>query len=92
MKRDVLSQAVKDILFHEWDPIGVNDSPRAGNEYDSYAPTLCRLIRERADDHKIVRHLERLQKLSMGLSTTNPAHDLRIASRLISLMKSTKNS
>lgn len=31
-------EAVRRILWEDWDPIGVNDHPGAIDEYDSYAP------------------------------------------------------
>jgi hypothetical protein len=39
-RRKRLLQAVREVLFREWDPIGVNDNPLAGDEYDHYAPNL----------------------------------------------------
>jgi hypothetical protein len=41
-KPDRLLLAVREILFREWDPIGVKDDEWCRNEYDSYAPTICR--------------------------------------------------
>src|SRR4051794_31652361 len=32
-----LYQAIREVLFREWDPIGVNDNPLCEDEYDSYA-------------------------------------------------------
>lgn len=84
MKKNELLQAVRRILFTEWDPIGVNDNPLCEDEYDSYAPAICRLLCEGADASKVVLHLSRLQKDSMGLTATE-AHNRRIARRLLSL-------
>lgn len=55
MKFHKLLEDVKDILFHEWDPIGVNDNPLCRNEYDSYATTIVRYLREGADEKKSLR-------------------------------------
>lgn len=91
MKYSKLLQAVRDVLFNEWDLIGVNDNSLCRNEYDSYAPTICRLIREGADPRKIANHLEQLQTSSMGLSRIDSERDIRVARRLISLVKPDRN-
>lgn len=86
MKHSDLLKEVRDILFRDWDPIGVNDQPLCQNEYDSYAPGICRLLRAGADEDKLANQLGRLQKISMGLSATNPERDRKVASRLLSLL------
>jgi hypothetical protein len=85
-KTDALLAAVKDILFREWDPIGVNDHPLCINEYDSYAPTICRMLRDGADEFKLTAHLRRLQADSIGMSHYNDELHQRVAKRLIALL------
>ncbi|MCA9178809.1 MAG: hypothetical protein KDB14_30310 [Planctomycetales bacterium] len=44
MRRDErLRYVISDILFREWDPVGVNDIERVSDEYDSYPPGLTRV-------------------------------------------------
>jgi hypothetical protein len=87
MKGKELWQAVKDVLFREWDPIGVNSNPACGDEYDSYVGVIVRLLQAEADEYKIAEHLRSLQRVSMGLSSANEERDRRIAGRLISLIR-----
>ena len=61
---------MQEVLFRQWDPIGVNGNELCRDEYDSYAPTICRWLREGTDEHKLACHLSRLQRDSMGMSTT----------------------
>jgi hypothetical protein len=60
MPKSNLLQAVRDILFRDWDPIGVNGNNRLQHEYDTYAPSICRLLAEGADESRLVRHLSGL--------------------------------
>ncbi len=83
MKRDPLLKPVQDLLFAEWDPLEVNGSALCANEYDSYAPTLCRYLREGADAYKIARHLDRL--VNSGGTPAGREHNRRIAQRLLAL-------
>jgi hypothetical protein len=87
-KSDRLLVAVQEILFREWDPISVNGNELCRDEYDSYAPTIRRWLREGVDEHKLARHLSELQRVSMGMSIHNEELHLRlIARRLIRLVK-----
>lgn len=87
MKRKELWQAVKEVLFQEWDPIGINSNPACSEEYDSYVSTIVRFLQAGADEYKIAEHLRNLQRVSMGLSSANEERDHRVARRLINLGK-----
>jgi hypothetical protein len=87
MKRNELWQAVKEILFQEWDPIGVNSNPECHDEYDAYVGTIVRLLGAEADEYKIAAHLRSLRRVSMGLSSADEDRDHQIARRLINLVR-----
>ena len=59
---------VRESLWLDWDPIGVNDFPEADDEYDSYVGGVCSLLLSGADAHKLRQHLTQIQTVSMGLS------------------------
>ncbi len=69
------------ILIKEWDPIGVGYEPYAQDEYDSYIPTIYRLLSEGADEYKIAQHLGQLANVNIGLPT-KPDRDAAVARRL----------
>src|SRR4051812_36628717 len=83
-----LYQAVRGVLFREWGPIGVNGNPLCGDEYDSYAPAICRMPAAGADGVKLAAHLGRLRTDAMGLPDGGEqrGHDRRIAGRLRGLV------
>jgi hypothetical protein len=87
---DRLLFAVRDILLHEWDPIGVNDEELCLDEYDSYAPAICRWLREGVDEHRLSNHLGELQRVSMGLSSIDEGLNRRVARRLLGLLEAGK--
>lgn len=64
-----LAEKVNVILWEDWDPIGVNDISEARDEYSSYVPLLVRLLQEGADAISIAKHLETIEKLSMGVES-----------------------
>lgn len=91
-KRDRLLRMVQEILFREWDPIGVKSNELCRDEYDSYAPTICRWLREGVDEYKLANHLSQLQRGSMGMSIIDEELHRRIAHRLISLVNRPRGS
>lgn len=57
---------VDQILWDEWDPIGVSDLPR--DEYSSYVGPIVTLLLRKADDDEIAAHLEQFEKVMMECS------------------------
>ena len=87
MKGKEIWQAVREILFREWDPIGINSNPALSDEYDSYVISIVRLLQAEADEYKIAGHIRNLQRVNIGLSSVNEEQDRRIARRLINLVR-----
>ena len=86
-KDEKLWLLVDEILWNDWDPIGVNDSEQARNEYHSYISTIVRLIMSNSDGSNLAKHLHQLRSVSIGLSE-NFEVDQRVAQKLI---KESKN-
>ena len=84
---DPLLIAVRQVLLREWDPIGVNVYPEARDEYDSYAPTICRWLYEGVDERRLAAHLRSLQGESMGMTVIDEELHQRVARRLIELAR-----
>lgn len=84
----LLIKKVEKILWQNWDPIGVNafDDTWPDDEYNSYAPSIAKLLLERSDAYKIAHRLSQHAEISMGL---NPAreHDKLIAKILLNLIE-----
>lgn len=58
---------IDDILWFDWDPIGVKDlAPR--DEYQSYVPEIFNLKKSGADRHEIANRLLKLETENMGMS------------------------
>ena len=84
-KPDRLLLAVQDVLFREWDPVGVSDNELCRDENDSYAPTICRWLSEGGEEYKLANHLSRLQRASMEMATIDEELHRRVARRLLEL-------
>ena len=76
-----LYKKVDEILWNDWDPIGINDSaPR--DEYQSYVPGIYKMLIEDRTEKEIAERLNKIAISSMGLSG-NLEHCKTIAKKLI---------
>lgn len=83
-KKATLFVQIDRILWNDWDPIGVNDSDLATDEYRGYVPHLVKLKLEGADKIKIADHLHHVETVNIGLSG-NKDHCKEIAQKIIDL-------
>jgi hypothetical protein len=57
---------IDEILWNEWDPIGINDSaPR--DEYQSYTPTIFSLKKRGANEDEIANKLHEIETNTIGV-------------------------
>lgn len=65
----LLYKKIDDILWYDWDPIGINDlAPR--DEYQDYVPEIFRLLKANAGRQEIANRLYKLETGNMGMSGT----------------------
>lgn len=62
----ILSE-IRRILWEHWDPIGVNDEPKAFGEYDSYADGIYDLLMRGVSDDEIAQQLHSYEAVNMEL-------------------------
>jgi len=79
-----IQERIRQVLLHEWDPIGVSDMPEAQDEYDSYVGGIYRLLASGASEYQIIERLYNLETVSMGL-TGNRERLKRVAGKLAEL-------
>lgn len=76
-----LNQRIDEVLYYEWDPIGVSDEPCARAEYSSYTMTILKYVLKE-DLNQVANQLSKIETDSMGL-TTNSERNLIVAQRLL---------
>lgn len=77
-----LYKRIDEILFYEWDPIGVSDSDWARDEYQSYLPRVFAYAMKSKSPEPIAKYLSVVSTENMGLSAA-PEHDMKIAKIII---------
>lgn len=72
-----LRDEIDQILWKDWDPIGVNDDPDAKGEYTSYADTICsKLIKIKKDRQAILDYLFWIETDFMGFTPYMPNKEI----------------
>ena len=74
---------IDQILWEDWDPIGINDyAPR--DEYQSYTPIILKLVKSKSDSIKIAQKLYEIETETIGLSG-NYENCLKVAEKINNL-------
>lgn len=79
-----LCARIRDVLLHEWDPIGVAGIPEAQDEYDSHVGPVFALLKKRSTAAEVFEHLWALERDHMGLAG-NREKTQRVAAALAAL-------
>ncbi|MEM6894877.1 MAG: hypothetical protein AAF554_14380 [Bacteroidota bacterium] len=72
---------IDEVLYYQWDPIGVSVYPNARGEYSSYVQIILKYVLKE-DEKQITEQLGKIESLSMGLKV-NKEKNLMIAKRLL---------
>jgi len=76
--------SIRQVLFQEWDPIGVSDNEKLSDEYESCIAPVYRLLAEGASAQAIAECLFKLEH-ELGVPGKSKDHLLPIANRLRAL-------
>jgi hypothetical protein len=85
-KASELLPAVSDILFREWDPIGINDNEGCRDEYNGYVPAVVQWLLSGADEYMLASRLSQIQRVGMGMTVIDEELHRRVAHRLLGLV------
>jgi hypothetical protein len=83
-----MTQAVRDILLPDWDPLGIGANVSLADEYDAYLPTLLNLLAHGPSVQQVMQYLESIETALGGVSASE--RRLRTAWRLIETCRQRK--
>jgi hypothetical protein len=82
-----IQDSIRQILYHEWDPIGVSGSAPE-DEYDSYIAPVYRILSGSRSEQELVEYLFRTARDTIGVACETAEHmeQMRpVARRLLQL-------
>ena len=80
-----IQESIRQVLLHDWDPIGVRDVPEAQDEYDSYVGGVYRLLASGASEQQVADHVSHIASDAMALSALDRAKLIPVARKLCAL-------
>ena len=80
----LLYRQIDEILWNDWDPIGVNETPEARDEYYGYIFDLLELKRRKVSMEEMANHLFRIETEDIGLFG-NKENCERVAQKILAL-------
>jgi len=85
-EQNQLYNLIDELLWCEWDPIGVNDYPDARDEYQSYTPQIFSLAIKGASREDIAQKLLQIETEMMGL-VGNVKKNNELATKMVEATK-----
>jgi hypothetical protein len=79
-----IQDSIRQIFYHEWDPIGVSGSAPE-DEYDSYIGPVYRILSGSRSEEELIEFLFRTERETIGMSGGSPEFLQSIARRLLQL-------
>ena len=80
-----IQDSIREVLLRIWDPIGINGTPEAKDEYDSYIGGVYQLLASHCSSDQIVDYLGTIESQMMGLGVPNRDYLTHVANQLLSL-------
>ena len=68
-----IQDSIRQILYHEWDPIGVAGSAPE-DEYDSYIAPVYRILIRSRSEQELVEYLFRTARDTIGVACETAEH------------------
>ena len=75
------------VLWEDWDPIGVNDTPEAKDEYDSYAGAVFTVAIRTHSAMAVAEHLMSVEHTSMGFEKRDSKCLLPVAEKILKIVE-----
>ena len=80
-----IQDAIRQVLFRDWDPTSVNENPNLQDEYDAYIAPVYRILSGSRSEQELVDFLFGTESQSMGLQCDSPERLRPIARKLLEL-------
>ncbi len=80
-----IQESIRQILFLDWDPIGVNNNAKLADEYDSYIAPVYRILSGSRSEDELIELLFRTEHDQIGTGCESPEQLRPVARKLLAL-------
>ena len=79
-----LYRGIDEILWNDWDPIGINLLPSSRDEYQNYIPVIFRMVMKSVSIQDLEEYLDDVVRNRMGLRSIKKSNQ-PVAKKIIAL-------
>ena len=79
-----LYRGIDEILWNDWDPIGINLLPSSRDEYQNYIPVIFRMVMKSVSIQELEEYLDDVVRNRMGLRSIKKSNQ-PVAKKIIAL-------
>ena len=79
-----LYRGIDEILWNDWDPIGINLLPSSRDEYQNYIPVIFRMVMKSVSIQELEEYLDDVVRNRMGLRSIKKSNQ-PVAKKIIEL-------
>jgi hypothetical protein len=80
-----IQDTIRQVLFRDWDPIGVNSNQNLADEYDSYIAPVYRILTGSRSESELAELLFRTEHDEIGTGCESPDQLRPLARKLLAL-------
>ena len=80
-----IQESIRQVLFHEWDPIGVKGYSNAVDEYDSCIAPVYRILAGNRSEDELLDFLYATERDTLGASCKNREQLRPVARKLLTI-------
>ena len=80
-----IQDSIRQILFWEWDPIGIADEEWPEDEYDAYIAPVYRILVSSRSEDDLIEYLQKTARVTIGMPSGNPVELRGVAKKLLLL-------
>lgn len=80
-----IQDEIREVLFREWDPIGVNDMPELSDEYNAYVGKVYRTLISGCSLRELMTLLHTIESEDIGTSCRDKSGPMEAAIKLLEI-------
>jgi hypothetical protein len=80
-----IQDLIRQVLYRDWDPVGVNCDPELADEYDSYIAPVYRILVGNRSEDDLIGLLYRTERDQIGTGCESPEQLRTVAQKLLAL-------
>lgn len=80
-----IQDSIRQVLLHDWDPIGIRCDSNVGDEYDAYIAPIYRILVGTRSESDLIECLRRIEREEIGVEPSEAESLIPVVHKLLAL-------